>query len=235
MRNFIPKFEFSSLFDIIFPQFCIVCEQNLEKHESFVCWKCLSDLEFAQNHFYTENEITELLVSDPPVYTAASFMIYRSGGVLQEMIHQLKYKQNKLIGTWLGIQMAENLKDWLSQIDLIIPVPIHAKRKAIRGYNQSEVIAESISMATGIGIDASSLTKKVNNESQTHKTKIQRIANVENAYECKANHKLEGKNLLLLDDVITTGSTTLACVHEIYQKTQPASISALYVASQNYI
>ncbi len=230
-----PKLEISSIFDIIFPQFCLVCEQNLEKQENFVCWRCLSDLEFAQNHFYTENEITELLVSDPPVYTAASFMIYRSGGVLQEMIHQLKYKQNKLIGTWLGIQLADNLKDWLSRIDLIIPVPIHAKRKAIRGYNQSEVIAESISVATGISMDAKSLTKTINNESQTHKTKIQRIANVENAYECKANHKLKGKNILLLDDVITTGSTTLACVQEIYKKAEPKSISALYVASQNYI
>ncbi len=234
MKKNLSFLDFSMVLDFIFPQFCLVCDENLQKQEEHLCWACISDLEFTENHYYTQNEITDLLVSHAEIQKAASFMIYKPGGVLQRMIYQLKYKENKEIGLWLGKQMALHMASWLNDIDLIVPTPIHNKRKALRGYNQSEVIAKGISAESGIQINTTDLIKKVHNTSQTNKTKLERIANVANVFELKRKHTLDNKNILLLDDVITTGSTTLSCISEILRGARPASISALFVASQNY-
>ncbi len=225
----------SSVLDIIFPNYCLVCDEILQNQENFVCWACISDLEFAQNHFYTQNELSDLVVSQFPIHKVASFMIFRPGGVLQKMLYQLKYQKNKEIGHWLGQQMGDHLSDWLAEIDVLIPVPIHTTRRKKRGYNQSEIIAEGIVECTRLALDSQSLTKIRHNESQTNKTKLERIENVKGAYALSPTHDLDGKNILLLDDVITTGSTTLACVEELYSKSKPSSVSLLYVASQNFL
>ncbi len=227
-------FDFSSVFDLVYPQYCISCDEVLERQEKHICWACLTDLEFTQNHYYSQNEITELLISEIPLRKAASFMIYKPDGILQQMIFQLKYRQNKDIGTWLGQWMALELGQWMADMDCIVPVPIHEKRKEIRGYNQSEVIAKGIANKISISVDTKSLLKKKNNSSQTRKTKLERLENVQDVYHLQKDHKLKAKNILLLDDVITTGSTTLACIQEIYNNTKPSSISVLYVASQNF-
>ncbi len=200
-----------------------------------VCWDCVLDLETTNNFRFEKNEITDLLVSSYPIHRAASYYNFKKRGVLQEMIHALKYNKNKEIGLWIGRQMAEGLGDWLEHYEVIIPIPIHKRRVAVRGYNQAEVIAMGIGEITTIEVMARAVTKVVHNESQTHKNKLERIKNVKGVYQVSQPAALEGKNILLLDDIVTTGSTVLSCVEEIYNNSSPQSLSVLFVASQEYI
>ena len=136
---------------------------------------------------------------------------------MQHLIHQLKYKGNKEAGVFLGQQIGESIKEapLFQGIDFLIPVPLHPKREKQRGYNQSLMIAQGIHEVTGIPIGDKHLVRVVYTATQTHKTAEERYKNVKDIFEIRFPKELEGKHVLLIDDVLTTGATLESCAHQL--------------------
>ena len=142
-----------------------------------------------------------------------SCYFFSKAGKVQHLIHELKYKGNADAGLFLGQELGKSIKEatLFQGIDYLIPVPLHPKKEKKRGYNQSMVIARGIAEVTGIPIGDKFLLRSVNTATQTHKTKEERWQNVKDIFELRHPEQLEGKYVLLIDDVLTTGATLEAC------------------------
>src|SRR6185312_5058207 len=142
-------------------------------------------------------------------FYATSFAYFTSEGLLQHLLHGLKYTNKKQTGIYLGKQLAYDLQqtNWISEIDAIIPIPLHNKKEAIRGYNQSELIAEGIGNVLNIPVLNNALLRKRHTDSQTKKSREERLMNMKDAFEVTSSHLLKNKHILLVDDVLTTGAT----------------------------
>jgi ComF family protein len=139
--------------------------------------------------------------------------------MLQQLLHRLKYKGNYRMGQVFGEQMGNVFKQsgFMVGIDMIIPVPLHKKKLKVRGYNQSEHIAIGLSQSTGVEVEKSILLRTVHTESQTRKGRFERWENVSNIFTVANPELLNGKHVLIIDDVVTTGATLEACVQALLQ------------------
>ncbi len=202
--------EFSHLF---FPNVCVVCGEELLHSEVTVCLRCLYKLPRTYNFREKDNKAEQLMAGRIPFERIASFCVYANGGILPPLIHQLKYYQKKEIGTLLGRLFGEDLtgSDFLNPVDMIVPVPLHPKKERSRGYNQAELIARGLSEATSLPVSVGNLIRVIYNPTQTKRTKTQRWENVRNIFAVKQPQEYKDKHLLLVDDVMTTGSTLEAC------------------------
>lgn len=208
MLNLINK-----LIKLFLPDVCVVCGVELLRSESDVCLCCLYKIP-RTNNFLKENNTAEILLAGRiPFERIATFSYYAEGGVLRPMIHKLKYNNGKNIGLLLGKMFGEDLleSDFINNIDVIVPVPLHPKKKRSRGYNQAEIIAFGISETTQIPVITNNLSRVVYNPTQTKRTKTERWKNVRGIFEIKDPSLFEHKHILLVDDVITTGSTIESC------------------------
>jgi ComF family protein len=186
---------------------------------------------FTNNHLLEENEITDIFAGRLNLQAACALFYYHSGSKYHRLLHDLKYKSKKEIGVELGRLLGYNIKEspFFDQIDFIVPVPLHPKKKLLRGYNQSMCIAKGISEITGIPADDNTLIRNVNTETQTKKSRIERWENVSNIFELKSD-KFKNKHLLIVDDVITTGSTIEACAIKLQEQNSKISVASLAVA-----
>lgn len=152
--------------------------------------------------------------------------------MVQRMIHQLKYKNNSEIGVYLGKKYAVVLKEngFLSDIDYLIPVPLHYKRQRKRGYNQSKMFADGLSEVSGIPVETGLLLRVTASKTQTRKAKFMRWKNVEHLFKVSGAAEFKGKHLMLVDDVITTGATIEACAHTL-EEIEGVKISILAIAA----
>ncbi len=165
------------------------------------------------------------------VEKAAAFSFYTRGSRVRNLIHKLKYSGIKEIGYELGRIYAVPLKasGFTAGIDLIIPVPLHPSKKRIRGFNQSEYISEGISAVTGLAVDTVSLIRILQSSTQTNRTRYERWTNVEGIFRVADAGAIRGKHVLLVDDVITTGSTIESCVNELL-KIEDVKVSVIAIA-----
>lgn len=203
----------NNLIKLFLPEVCVACGVELLQSESGACLKCLYKIP-RTNNFSKENNSAEILMAGRiPFERIATFSYFVEGGVLRPMIHKLKYYNGKNLGLLLGKMFGEDLlaSDFINNIDVILPVPLHPKKQRSRGYNQAEVIANGISEATKIPVITNNLTRLVFNPTQTKRTKTERWKNVSGIFEIKDSTVFESKHILLVDDVITTGSTIEAC------------------------
>lgn len=202
--------EFSNLF---FPAVCMVCGEELIQPEMCICLRCLYKLPRTHNFKYPDNAAEQLMAGRIPFERIASFCVYAKKGMLPPLILQLKYYHHKELGTFLGRIYGEDLRgsDFLKSIDVIVPVPLHPKKEKSRGYNQAEMIAYGLSEATSLPLSVGNLVRVVYNPTQTKRTKTQRWENVKHIFRIKERGAYAHKHLLLVDDVITTGSTIEAC------------------------
>ena len=148
-------------------------------------------------------------------------------------MHQLKYKSRGDVGVFLGQQLGYNLLEtsWLRDIDVMVPVPLHPKKEALRGYNQSLLIAEGIQQITQIPTQASLLLRQRNTPSQTNKSRIERVNNMELAFHCPLDSLDRIQHILLIDDMLTTGATIEACALAILaEKRIKISIATIGIA-----
>jgi len=224
---------FTDLIDLMFPNLCIVCGTNLLKNEHQLCLSCLHDIPKTNYHLMKENPIEKRFWGKVLVYKATSYFFFQKGSSFQKLLHILKYKGNKEIGELMGKYAAIDLLDSpdFTSIDLIIPVPLHPKKYKIRGYNQSEWIGKGISAILDKPQDISTLVRIRENATQTKKTVYERFENTEGIFELRDKTILEGKHVLLVDDVLTTGSTLEACVKALLEtKGIKVSIFTLAVA-----
>ncbi len=152
-----------------------------------------------------------------PFERIATFCKFNSGGIIQPIIHDLKYKGNKQAGVKLGSLFGKDLvgSEFIKTIDYIVPVPLHSKKIKQRGYNQSEIISKGISLSTNIPVVSNNLIRKIHNPTQTKLSKSQRWENVEGIFDIINPDQFTNKHILLVDDIITTGSTIEASANAI--------------------
>ncbi len=201
-----------NLLDLVFPNICVVCTRALVRGENILCTQC--NYELPRTHFSTHenNPVHQLFWGRILLNHASAYFHYRKGSSFQKLLHQLKYHGKYEIGVELGRQFGYELliSPHYHTVELIVPVPLHPKKEKERGYNQSLAIAEGISQALKVPTETI-IERKIYAETQTKKSRIDRWQNVEEAFHLKHPEKAEGKHLLLVDDVITTGATLEAC------------------------
>ncbi len=160
-------------------------------------------------------------------------MRYMPGKDCARLVGMIKYSGGKTLARYMGRMLAEEYsaakQNFFEGIDVIVPMPLSTNRLRERGYNQAEEIAKGISDITGIAVDSSSTKRKRFKVSQTSLTRMEREDNVKGAFDCVLPERLNGKHVLLLDDVITTGSTVLALAGSILEKTNGVSFSVLSI------
>jgi ComF family protein len=172
---------------------------------------------FAFQQCFTDNPVEKRFRGKAPIFRGTSFFFFQKGSPFQKLLHELKYKGNKEIGEILGRYAAAELlnsPDFCS-IDIIIPIPLHPKRFAQRGYNQSEWIGKGLSAVLDKPQDTNTLKRVKQTTTQTKKSVFERFENTEGIFELSGAKELEGKHLLLIDDVLTTGSTLNAAINTL--------------------
>ena len=198
---------------LIYPNLCAACGDVLLKNEITICTSCLFHLPKTNYHKYKDNPVSKTFWGRINIESAASIYYFTKSGNVQNMIHELKYKGNKKIGFYLGKMYGNELKhsDIFNNIDVIIPVPLHPKKEKKRGFNQSKIFADGLSISMNKPVDTISLIRTYSSESQTRKSRFNRWENVKEIFSIQHHENLINKNILLVDDVITTGATIEAC------------------------
>lgn len=178
-----------------------------------MCISCTTHMPFTHYHGQQENDTVLRFAGRLKFEQATSLAYFTADGLLQHLLHELKYKDKQEIGVYLGKQLGYALKqtDWIKSVDGIVPVPLHPKKEAARGYNQSRLIAEGLNEILQLPICDRQLYRSRHTESQTKKSREERIENMSNVFAVKGKESLTGKHLLLVDDVLTTGATLEAC------------------------
>lgn len=198
---------------LLFPRICPVCGDLLVDNERFICTACRYRAPLTDFCNLAENPMTERLAGLLPARNASAFLWYIPDSGWQRMIHSFKYDGKWLyarrIGEWFGSQLADS--GLYGDIDLIVPVPLHWRKRLRRGYNQSEYIADGIASAMGVEVDRRSVVRRINNPSQTRRTAVDRWNNVEGIFSVRRPEALRGKHILIVDDVFTTGATIIEC------------------------
>jgi len=163
------------------------------------------------------NAVCQLFWGRAEVKMATAFLFFTKSGRVQHLIHQLKYSKKPEIGVYLGKLFGKDLlkSPNFQQIDVIIPVPLHPKRTKVRGYNQSEKIADGLSQTMKIPVDTTSFVRRTNTETQTRKNRFSRWENVKEVFSVEDENALKNKHILLVDDVITTGATIEGCIRKL--------------------
>lgn len=208
---------FDSILNLLYPRVCAACGETLLKDEETVCLKCRYTLPRTGYENHADNPVAQTFYGRVKFHAVTSCFFFAKSGKVQHIIHQLKYKGNKEAGVFLGQQIGMSIKDapLFQGIDYLIPVPLHPKRQKKRGYNQSMMIAKGINEVTGIAIGDKYLIRSVNTATQTKKSAEERFKNVKDIFEVRFANELENKHVLLIDDVLTTGSTLESCAHAL--------------------
>ena len=228
-----------SLFDdfisLLFPRICASCSKLLFKNEEVICTKCLYKLPRTNFHKFVQNPVMEVFWGRVKIHSAATFLHFTKTGRVQKLVHQLKYKNKTEVGVLLGELYGRDLKkaDLFKNVNVIIPVPLHWKKQMQRGFNQSEMFGRGLSKAMKARLDTKTLLRSVATETQTKKSRIERWENVSEVFDLKDEKQLEGKHILLVDDVITTGATMEACASKLLEiKDVRVSLATIAFASK---
>lgn len=219
------------LISLLFPRLCYGCGNHLVRNESLICTECYVMIPRTNYHLVRDNPVAQLFWGRCLIEKAAAFSYYTRDSRIRKLIHQLKYKGARDIGSELGRIYAVSLmsSEFLDDIDIIIPVPLHPSKVRQRGFNQSDEISRGISSVSGLPVDTTTLIRKTVTQTQTRRSRYERWTNVSDIFCVTDEDKLKGRHVLLVDDVITTGSTIEACTDEIL-KTEGTKVSVAAIA-----
>ncbi|MBN2273182.1 MAG: ComF family protein [Bacteroidales bacterium] len=205
-----------SLAGLFFPRLCPACSGVLYGNESILCLKC--NCEFPRTGFHLDpaNDTARLFWGRVMIKNAASFFFYQKGSRFQNIIHKVKYHNCRHLGMEMGRWYGHELVNTpFCHADLIHPVPLHVRKQRKRGYNQSELIAKGLSESLSLPMETGLVERVMYTDTQTRKSKYERWSNVEGIFRVIHPEKLKNKHVLLVDDVVTTGSTLEACAAPI--------------------
>jgi len=207
----------NSLLHLAFPHVCEGCGTDNLQEDHLLCLHCLSALPVTNFSAYPENPIEQMFWGRIPVYSATALYYFTKESMMQDMVHQLKYRGNKELGVYLGELMGSALLELhrFTSIDALIPLPLHKSKEHRRGYNQSALLCEGIARALKKPILTKVVARPEETETQTRKNRIERWQNMQGKFKLLDSSALEDKHVLLIDDVITTGATLEACGLEI--------------------
>jgi ComF family protein len=204
---------FNGLMGLVFPDFCEVCGTPLVRGERYICLSCLYKMPLTKSWEKEDNNIEKLFWGKIGIERACSLFYFRKGSDYRPMIHKLKYKGRYNIGFRLGEELGIHLVNspLYKDISMLVPVPLHPAKKRLRGYNQSEFIASGMSGVMNLPLEKRNLIRTKFTETQTRKGVIDRWDNVQSIFDIRDKSLYNGEHILLVDDVITTGSTIGAC------------------------
>lgn len=219
---------FKSFLDFVFPPICLSCKRPLLEDERHICRSCWTSVPLLNDNHPLYVQALERLLDSESVSGLVSPFVFEKNGVIQDLIHALKYEGFTSVGTLLGREIGRRLAGL--HIDFLVPVPLHRVKQRERGFNQAECIAAGISQVTGIPVRTDVLRRIRYTRTQTRLDMEQRRRNVSEAFALSdAQGNGEGKTCLIVDDVMTTGATIIACA-EALQKGGFATIVAASVA-----
>jgi ComF family protein len=202
---------------LLFPQLCCACEESLVANEELICTDCLYNLPFTNFHLHPDNIVAQQFWGKINLEAAYSLYYFTKGGKVQNLMHHFKYNGMQRIGNLLGKiaggQLSKN--DVFNAVDFIIPVPLHKSRLKQRGYNQSACFAEGLSQKLSAVVEENNLVRLKATETQTHRSRFARFENMQEVFTVNYPEKLINKHVLLVDDIVTTGSTLEACAIQL--------------------
>lgn len=223
---------FQGVIDLLFPKVCMSCEAALSSGEEILCTECRFDIPTCEWKDSRDNIVIDKLKGRVSLAHADALLYFEKRNKTQKLIHELKYKNQKHISQYLGLWHAEKLKQksWVNTIDAIIPVPIHAKRKRERGYNQVEGYAKTLSQVLACEYNDKLLFRKNYSRTQVFKNRLARTGVIEHNFILNSDKVCKNyKHLVLVDDLITTGATAEACFIQL-SKIEGVKLSMLVMA-----
>ncbi len=202
-----------SLANLLFPKACCGCDGILLESESVICTQCRHDMPFTLHHLMPDNETYRRFYGRLPLEHSSAMAYFHKQGIVQEMIHNLKYRGREEVGQLIGEWYAPDLKTVpaLDTVDAIIPVPLHPKKLRERGYNQVEKFGKAIAQEFGADYNDQLLVRTSYTKTQTKKNLAARAEIIGSAFDVNFTEADHGKHFLLVDDVITTGATLESC------------------------
>ena len=219
-----------SLLHLVYPEQCLVCDKEISIQEKHLCSFCTQNISHTNFHLLEEaSSMDKLFWGRVKVENTYAHIFFEKNKTSQDILFSLKYKNNSDIGVFFGKQIGETLKtqELYSTIDAVIPIPLHPKKQFIRGYNQSEALAKGICSSFLKRLDINTVKRTRHSESQTKKSRFQRWDNVNDIFKIKRTIE-NYKHILLVDDVITTGSTLESVIVALRKRNPELQISVLH-------
>ena len=207
------------MLDLIYPQVCAACDHDKPVRDNIFCIGCMAGLPCTNYHLIDDNPFERHFWGRARIESGGALYYFVPGGRTQVLLHNIKYRRRsdyaERVGKIYGQQLAATPR--FQDIAAIIPVPLHWRKLRKRGFNQSESFAEGLSESMNVPADLSVLVRKRRTDTQTTKSRSDRVLNMANAFELKEAINLQGKRVLLVDDVLTTGATLEACALKLLE------------------
>lgn len=225
-----------ALMTIAYPQVCLCCRKDLEPNREYICAWCTISLPRTDYWKTHENPLLKQLWGRLTLEQAVAFLYYEQNQNVKYLVREVKYHGNRELGVHLGKLFAKKLTEDGSVFqlpDVIVPMPLHPKRLKQRGFNQTELLAMGMSEVWGIPFTVKAAERVLYNVSQTRKGRFGRWENVSEIFALKSAKEIEGKHVLLLDDVVTTGSTLESCGQQLLKANIKLSVATLCTATKS--
>lgn len=231
MFRYIKK-SLGNALDVLFPRFCVSCQETLMRGERSLCISCSMQMVYLHHEDFVDGELVRLFMGRVELQRAASYVKYDKEGVSHQLLWAIKYGRRPDVARDMARALASELKlsGFFDGIDCLVPVPLHWKRWWQRGYNQSMQLALGVADVTGIAVEGATVRRVRNNPSQTHLSDEERKDNVKDLFRIVHPERLRGKHILIIDDVVTTGSTIASLAVAIQNAVPDAQISVLTLA-----
>ncbi len=215
-RNKLPNI-LNAINNLLLPRVCFGCNARLNGGEQHLCTVCRHQLPLTDYNFNDENRVDRIFYGRINIKKANSFLFFTNQGIVKNLIHNLKYRNQEQIGAflgdWFGQQISEN--NHLEKVDFVIPVPLHNKKLKKRGYNQTALFAKRLALHLNSTYLDNVLIKTANTKTQTKRSRLARWYDNRSLYEVTDEKILKNKRILLVDDVITTGATMEICARPL--------------------
>lgn len=206
------------LVNLLFPKLCYACSAILSDNEKDICTSCRHDLPVTNFHKNKDNAATKVFYGRVVLEHATSLLWFQKKGLVQHLLHNLKYRGHEKIGEILGQWIGHELKNspYYTNIDMVIPVPLHKSKMKKRGYNQVSKFGQEIAKILDAEYNDHILLKKSDTKTQVFKTRLGRWDNSKSIFTTNKTSYIDGKHVLLVDDIITTGATIESCANSLF-------------------
>lgn len=207
----------NDLVNLFFPKLCVLCKEPLSGNDGQLCLQCLCSLPRTNFFYEAENPVARLFVGKVALESATALFHYEKGGQVQRLVYAFKYHGNRELAYRLGRQLGRALEAHTAyrSVDFLIPVPLHPKRRRKRGYNQSDYLCRGLASVLHIPVRPSTLQRRTKTATQTNKSVFDRWRNMQEVFVLNDAESLRGCHVLLVDDVVTSGSTLLSCAEAL--------------------
>lgn len=207
-----------NLLNLFFPKVCLACQNYLTDNELHVCTQCRHQLPLTNFHFDTSNAVHKMMYGRIKLDQATALLHFSKKGIVQQLMHNLKYRNHEIVGQFLGEWLGEELKnaETYKTIDVVVPVPLHKSKQRQRGYNQVDKFGKALAKALQADYNSHTLIKSSATKTQVFKDRLKRSSNTDSNFTISEKDTLKHKHILLVDDIITTGATIESCANALF-------------------